>query len=168
MGADLGFETLDEIRAEMASLLMPRSVGERPNVWAGAGAPQWIDDLTLFTYPMLVDEGRLSDRADELKAALEEPAFAEMHPADAENRGLADGVTVRLSAEGRGDVLVPLRVTDHVAAGSVFLPFNQPGVAANTLLSGRSTAAVTVEAVTAAGPAEVATGAVAEAAEATA
>src|SRR5262249_12978994 len=57
MGADLGFETLDEIRAEMASLLMPRSVGERPNVWAGAGAPQWIDDLTLFTYPMLVDEG---------------------------------------------------------------------------------------------------------------
>jgi NADH-quinone oxidoreductase subunit G len=152
MGADLGFETIDELRAEMASLLMPRSVGERPNVWAGAGAPQWIDDLTLFTYPMLIDEGRLSDRADELKAALEEPAFAEMHPVDAEKKGLTDGGAVRLTTE-RGDVLVPLRVTEHVAAGSVFLPFNQPGVAANTLLSGRSTAAVRVEAVTGAGAA---------------
>jgi NADH-quinone oxidoreductase subunit G len=152
MGADLGFETLDEVRAEMASLLMPRSVGERPNVWAGAGAPQWIDDLTLFTYPMLIDEGRLSDRADQLKAALEEPAFAEMHPVDAEKKGLTDGGTVRLTTE-RGDVLVPLRVTEQVAAGSVFVPFNQPGLAANTLLSGRSTAAVTVEAVTTAGAA---------------
>jgi len=42
---------------------------------------------------------------------------------------------------------VPLRVTEHVAAGSVFVPFNQPGLAANTLLSGRSTAAVAVETV---------------------
>jgi len=164
MGADLGFETLDEIRREMASLLMPRSVGERPNVWAGAGAPQWIDDLTVFTYPMLVDEGRLSDRADELKAALEEPAFAEMHPVDAEKKGLSDGATVRLATE-RGDVLVPLRVTEHVAAGSVFLPFNQPGVAANTLLSGRSTAAVRVEAAEPVGSADVPAEA-AEAAEA--
>jgi hypothetical protein len=39
---------------------------------------------------------------------------------------------------------VPLLVTEHVAAGSVFVPFNQPGLAANTLLSGRSTASVSV------------------------
>ena len=148
IGADLGFETLDELHAEMAGLLAPRAVGERPNVWAGAGAPQWIDDLTLFTYPLLIDEGRSSEGADELKAALEEPAFAEMHPVDAEKKGLVDGSTVRLRTDA-GDALVPLRVTEHVAPGSVFVPFNQPGLAANTLLSGRSTAAVTVEAVTA-------------------
>jgi NADH-quinone oxidoreductase subunit G len=148
MGADLGFETLDELHAEMATLLAPREVGERPNVWAGAGAPQWIDDLTLFTYPLLIDEGRLSEGADELKAALQEPAFAEVHPVDAEKHGLTDGAMVRLATDG-GDALVPLRVTEHVAAGSVFVPFNQPGLATNTLLSGRSTAAVTVEAVTA-------------------
>ena len=29
----------------------------------------------LFTYPLLVDEGRLSERADELKAALADPPF---------------------------------------------------------------------------------------------
>ena len=110
-----------------------------------AGAPQWLDDLTLFTYPLLVDEGRLSGGADELKDALEDPAFAEMHPVDAEKRGLVDGVQVRLTTAA-GDVTVPLRVTEHVAAGSVFVPFNQPGLAANTLLSGRSTASVSVAA----------------------
>jgi NADH-quinone oxidoreductase subunit G len=146
MGSDLGFETLEELHEEMASLLAPRVMPERPNVWAGAGAPQWLDDLTLFTYPLLVDEGRLSAGADELKDALEDPAFAEMHPVDAEKRGLVDGVRVRLTTAA-GDVTVPLRVTEHVAAGSVFVPFNQPGLAANTLLSGRSTASVSVEAV---------------------
>ncbi len=146
MGSDLGFQTLEELHEEMASLLAPRDTPERPNVWAGAGAPQWLDDLTLLTYPLLVDEGRLSDRADELKAALEDPAFAEMHPVDAEKRGLVDGVGVRLTTAA-GVASVPLRVTEHVAAGSVFVPFNQPGLAANTLLSGRSTAAVAVETV---------------------
>ena len=38
-------------------------------------------------------------------------------------------------------------MTEHVAEGSVFVPFNQPGLAANELLSGSFTAAVTVEAV---------------------
>ena len=39
------------------------------------------DGLVLFTYPLLVDEGRLSEGADELKAALEDEAFVEVHPA---------------------------------------------------------------------------------------
>jgi hypothetical protein len=39
-----------------------------------------------------------------------------------------------------------VRVSDGVAAGSVFVPWNQPGLAANTLLSGRMTTAVTLEA----------------------
>jgi hypothetical protein len=36
-------------------------------------------------------------------------------------------------------------VTPHVAAGSVFVPFNQPGLAANTLLSGRFSTGVGIE-----------------------
>jgi hypothetical protein len=47
-------------------------------------------------------------------------------------------------------------VTDAVAVGSVFVPWNQPGFAANSLLSGRTTAAVTLE--PAGEPAGVATG----------
>ena len=78
----------------------------------------------------------MSEGADELKATLAEPAFAEMHPSDAGAHGLADGLGVRLrTAAGEADV--PLRVTEHVAPGTVFVPFNQPGLAANTLLVGR-------------------------------
>ena len=104
-----------------------------------------------FTHPALqtlLKQRRTNGSVDsgQLKAALEDPPFAEMHPVDAEKRGLADGLEVRLMTAA-GDATVPLRVTDLVAAGSVFVPFNQPGLAANTLLSGRSTAAVAVETV---------------------
>ena len=146
MGSDLGFETLEELHEEMASLLAPRVMPERPNVWAGAGAPQWLDDLTLFTYPLLVDEGRLSAGADELKDALEDPAFAEMHPVDAGEASLVDGVQVRLTTAA-GDATCRCASRSTSRAGSVFVPFNQPGLAANTLLSGRLTASVAVEAV---------------------
>ena len=94
------------------------------------------DGLMLFTYPLLVDEGRLSERADELKAALEDEAFVEVHPADAERLGLADGGSAAVRTEA-GEAELPVRVTEHVASGAAFVPFNQPGLAANTLLSGQ-------------------------------
>ena len=103
------------------------------------------DELTLCTYPLLIDEGRMSEGTAELKAALEEPAFAEMHPSDASARGLADGLGARLRTDA-GEATVAVRVTEDIAPGTVFVPFNQPGLAANTLLSGAFTAAVTVEA----------------------
>ena len=31
-----------------------------------------------------------------------------------------------------GEAELPVRVTEHVAEGAVFVPFNQPGFAANT------------------------------------
>ncbi len=86
-GGDLGFETLDELHEEMGRLLAPRASRER--AVAGTGpSPLQIPEgsLHLFTYPLLVDEGRLSERADELKAALEDEAFLEMHPSDATTR----------------------------------------------------------------------------------
>ena len=85
-------------------------------------------ELALFSYPLLVDEGRLSERADELKAALGEQAFVEVHPEDARQlrpRRTATAV-VRTAA---GEAELPLRVTTPVAAGSAFVPYNQPGLA---------------------------------------
>jgi NADH-quinone oxidoreductase subunit G len=143
VGTPLGFETLEELQEEMAELLAPREVPTRSDAYVGTGRPQYLEDLTLFTYPLLVDEGRQLDGAAELKAALEEPSFAEINPEDAEKLGLGDAERVRLSTQA-GEAEVELRVTRHVAPGSVFVPFNQPGLAANTLLSGRFTAAVEV------------------------
>ena len=107
--------------------------------------------LHLFTYPLLVDEGRLSERADELKAALGEEAFLEIHPNDAVVRGVTDGgrATVRTTA---GQAELPVRVTDDVAEGAVFVPFNQPGFAANMILNGSFSIAAVV------GPVEPAAG----------
>ena len=97
----------------------------------------------LFSYPLLVDEGRLSERAAELKDALEEPAFVEVHPRDAGRIGLAEGARAVISTEA-GEAVLPVRVTERVVGGAAFVPFNQPGLAANTLLSGAFTAVATL------------------------
>lgn len=146
-GGDLGFETLDELHDEMGRLLAPREPRER--YLAGSGPSPIVlpeGSLQLFTYPLLVDEGRLSEGADELKAALGEEPFVEIHVDDAAERGLVDGATavVRTSA---GEVALPVRVTEHLARGTAFVPFNQPGFATNTILAGSFTIAATVEAV---------------------
>ena len=140
-GGDLGFDTLDELHEEMARLWAPREVTVTP---VSTPPPAPADGLTLTTYHLLVDEGRMSEGADELKATLAEPAFAEMHPSDAGAHGLADGLGVRLRTAA-GEAVVPLRVTEHIAPGTVFVPFNQPGLAANTLLVGAFSTPVEVE-----------------------
>ena len=116
--------------------------------WTGTGRTTRLGDLTLLSYPLLVDEGRLSAGADELKRALGEEAFVEVHPEDADKHGLADGAraTVRTDA---GEAELPVRVTEHIAQGAVFVPFNQPGLAANRLLAGSFTNSASVEAVAA-------------------
>jgi predicted molibdopterin-dependent oxidoreductase YjgC len=144
MGGDLGFDTLEGLHHEMAGLLEPREPAERSTAWVDTDRPQWLDDLTLFTYPLLVDEGRLSERATELKAALAEEPFLEVHPDDAAKRKVVDGGLARVRTDA-GEAVLPVRVTEHVAKGAIFVPFNQAGLAANTLLSGRFTAAATVE-----------------------
>jgi NADH-quinone oxidoreductase subunit G len=147
-GGDLGFETLDEIHEEMGELLAPRDDGMSTGGEA-SGADRRADrtaesreGLILFTYPLLVDEGRLSERADELKEALADPPFAEIHPDDAGD--VVDGADVVLTTSA-GEATLPARVTEHVAKGSVFVPFNQAGFRANRLLDGDFVTSVTVE-----------------------
>ena len=147
MGSDLGFETLDELQDEMGRLLAPPTATEdRPADEPAAPLPAAetppasteSDSLVLFTYPLLVDEGRLTERADELKSALEDQAVLEMHPEDAGARGLVDGGAAAVTTPA-GSVELPVRVTERIARGAVFVPFNNPGLRANTLLSGAFT-----------------------------
>jgi NADH-quinone oxidoreductase subunit G len=134
-GGDLGFDTLEELREEAGPLLAPREAPEPPFEAPAAARPEPGDGLRLFTYPLLVDEGRLVHDAPELKAALAEDAFVEVHPADAARLGLEDGgrAVVRTAA-GRAELAV--RVTPHVSEGAAFVPFNSRGLRANALLSG--------------------------------
>jgi NADH-quinone oxidoreductase subunit G len=121
---------------------------------AGGGLPAYAappspearseDRLILFTYPLLVDEGRLSTGSDELKEGLERQAFVEVHPDDAARLGIAEGSTVLVRTPA-GEASLPARISDGIAAGSVFVPWNQPGFAANTVLSGALTIEATLE-----------------------
>jgi NADH-quinone oxidoreductase subunit G len=152
-GGDLGFETLDELHEEMGELLAPLEDDRRE---ATGAAPREPEGLTLFSYPLLVDDGRLSDGADELKAALAEEPFVELHPDDAAAAGVADGRRVTLTTPAAAATL-PARVTEGVARGAAFVPFNQPGFHANQLFGGDFVTTVTFEA--AEEPAEVGAGA---------
>jgi predicted molibdopterin-dependent oxidoreductase YjgC len=144
VGRPLGFDSLEALRAEAAPLLEPRPLTSRSTAWTGTGRPQRLGELTLLSYPLLVDEGRLSEGADELKAALGQTAFVELHPEDADKRGLADGGRATVTTDA-GEAVLDVRVTEDVALGAAFVPFNQPGLAANELLSGSFTTAVRIE-----------------------
>jgi NADH-quinone oxidoreductase subunit G len=141
-GGDLGFESLDELHEEMGELLAPLDASSSMPAASEPTEKAAADHLTLFSYPLLVDEGRLSERADELMAALADPPFAEIHPDDAGD--LTDGADVVLKTAA-GEATLPVRVTEHVAKGSVFVPFNQAGFQANRLLDGDFVTSVTVK-----------------------
>jgi NADH-quinone oxidoreductase subunit G len=160
-GADMGFHSLDDLHEEMASVLgRPAEVGRAaevglaprgqppPNPTLREASPPAQstppNELLLFTYPLLVDEGTLSAGADALKAALEEPAYAEIHTTDAEGLQITDGQPIRIRSAA-GEATLPARVTDGIAPGCVFIPWNQPGFAANGILAGSTIAPVKVE-----------------------
>jgi NADH-quinone oxidoreductase subunit G len=171
LGADMGFRSLEALQEELGGLLVWRDVGGAPAAKARTGREgsraarggrggeaaraEGPNALTLFTYPLLVDAGRQSVDSDELKNALGEGPFLEVHPADAERLGLEDGGRALVKTEA-GQAELPLRVSAGLARGTAFVPFNQPGFRANTLLSGRHTTSAVVEALAAADAAEAA------------
>jgi predicted molibdopterin-dependent oxidoreductase YjgC len=143
LGADMGFGSLEALREEMEPLLAPRTVP----LSAGSSrreAPAEAEGLTLFSYPLLVDEGRQSVDAEELKATLAEDPFVEVNPADAERLGLKDGATARLRTEA-GEAELPVRVSDGISEGAAFVPWNQRGFRANVLFRGTPRLAATLE-----------------------
>ena len=147
LGKDLRFATLEALQEEAGRLLAPRDAAAAVPVstaTADVSLADTGDTLALFAYPLLVDEGRLSAGADELKEALELPAFVEVHPEDAARLRLRDGEPARV-ATASGEATLPVRVSAGVARGSAFVPFNQPGLAANTLLSGKHHTAARIE-----------------------
>ncbi len=55
-----------------------------------------------------------------------------MHPEDAQSLGLEDNEVVRASSR-RGTIQLPVRFTDRVQKGLVFIPFHYREAAANLL-----------------------------------
>ncbi|GAA0270905.1 formate dehydrogenase subunit alpha [Alteraurantiacibacter aestuarii] len=61
----------------------------------------------------------------------------EIHPTDAENRGLADGSFARLASRA-GETTLRVQVTDRVAPGVVYTTFHHPDTQANVVTTDNS------------------------------
>ena len=87
----------------------------------------------LLTGRLIYDEGNMVSRSVALRNIQRKP-FVEMNDEDAKELELADGDEVVISANG-SEATVRLVIGD-IVRGSVFVPYDQEGLRANTLISG--------------------------------
>ena len=91
-------------------------------------------------YPLILSTGRVlyqyhTGTMTRRSPVLEDSApsaYVEMHPEDAKGLGLEDNEVVRASSR-RGMIQLPVRITDRVQKGLVFIPFHYREAAANLL-----------------------------------
>jgi formate dehydrogenase major subunit len=97
------------------------------------------DEKTGPRYPLLLTTGRILSQYN-VGAQTRRTAnvvwhgedVLEMHPSDAENRGLKTGDWVHLTSR-KGETTLRTEVTDRVAPGVVYTTFHHPGTQANVV-----------------------------------
>ena len=97
------------------------------------------DEKTGPRYPLLLTTGRVlsqynvgaQTRRTE-NVVWHDEDLLEIHPSDAENRGLKDGDWVRLASR-TGETTLRAQVTDRVAPGVVYTTFHHPATQANVV-----------------------------------
>ncbi len=102
------------------------------------------DERTGPRYPLLLTTGRIlsqynvgaqTRRTENARWHLED--VLEIHPSDAENRGLRDGDWVRLASRA-GETTLRAQITDRVAPGVVYTTFHHPTTQANVVTTDNS------------------------------
>ncbi|MDQ4094879.1 MAG: molybdopterin-dependent oxidoreductase, partial [Actinomycetota bacterium] len=91
------------------------------------------DEFALYSSRLIYDAGTMISKTAHL-GAVTQPAFVEMAFEDADRLGIAHGDEVSVSGDGV-EVRLRARVGD-MARGAVFIPYDQPGLHANRLISG--------------------------------
>jgi formate dehydrogenase major subunit len=97
------------------------------------------DEKTGPRFPLLLTTGRILSQYNvgaqtrrTANDAWHPEDLLEMHPTDAENRGLKDGDWTRLSSRS-GETTLRLTVTERVAPGVVYTTFHHPATQANVV-----------------------------------
>jgi formate dehydrogenase major subunit len=85
------------------------------------------DEKTGPRYPLLLTQTRRTDNV-----LWHEQDLLEMHPSDAENRGLKSGDFAKLASR-TGETTLRVQVTDRVAPGVVYTTFHHPTTQANVV-----------------------------------
>ncbi|MXO65194.1 formate dehydrogenase subunit alpha [Altericroceibacterium endophyticum] len=97
------------------------------------------DEKTGPRFPLLLTTGRIlsqynvgaqTRRTENVQ--WHEEDLLEMHPSDADNRGLKDGDWTKLTSR-TGETTLRLKVTDRVAPGVVYTTFHHPATQANVV-----------------------------------
>jgi formate dehydrogenase major subunit len=99
------------------------------------------DEKTGPRYPLLLTTGRILSQYNvgaqtrrTQNIAWHEEDLLEIHPTDAENRGLKDGDWIKLASR-TGETTLRATVTDRVAPGVVYTTFHHPATQANVVTS---------------------------------
>lgn len=97
------------------------------------------DEKTGPRFPLLLTTGRILSHYNvgaqtrrTANTAWHPEDLLEMHPTDAENRGLKDGDWTKLSSRS-GETTLRVTVTDRVAPGVVYTTFHHPATQANVV-----------------------------------
>ncbi|KUO50928.1 MAG: formate dehydrogenase [Sphingomonadales bacterium BRH_c42] len=97
------------------------------------------DEMTGPRFPLLLTTGRILSQYNvgtqtrrTANAQWHEEDVLEIHPVDAENRGLQDGDWTRLASR-TGETTLRVTVTDRVAPGVVYTTFHHPATQANVV-----------------------------------
>ena len=107
---------------------------------SGSATPATADAFTLLSGRMIYDEGTMIAKTAALRG-IAKKAFVEMNDDDVKRLGLADGDEVVVG--GNGARFNARLVIGDIAAGSVFVPYDQQGMKASELMS-HGTKTVTV------------------------
>jgi NADH-quinone oxidoreductase subunit G len=121
LGHDLGFNDLEGLRREIARVGVRTAPHAWPDVAAGeTGERDEDEQLSLVSYPLLLDGGTMLTGATDLNATAKAP-WAGVNAHDAERLGIADGALVEVTV-GKRTVRLPARVGHDAVPGAVFVP----------------------------------------------
>jgi formate dehydrogenase major subunit len=97
------------------------------------------DERTGPRYPLLLTTGRILSQYNvgaqtrrTANVVWHDEDVLEIHPHDAENRGVRDGDWVKIASRA-GETTLRAQVTDRVAPGVVYTTFHHPGTQANVV-----------------------------------
>jgi formate dehydrogenase major subunit len=102
------------------------------------------DERTSRKYPLILTTGRIlsqynvgaqTRRTENVQWHKED--VLEMHPHDAENRGIRDGALVALASRA-GTVVLPATVTERIQPGVVYTTFHHPATGTNVVTTENS------------------------------
>ncbi len=141
LGADLGFRTVPQARAEMQAVGPwdgERAAPVTTEADAAASHSRPADGgLVLASWKQMIDDGRMQDGDDYLRATARS-CVARVSASTLKSLGLTEGEAITLTSE-RGSVTLPVHVAD-VVDGVVWAAANSGGVPVHREVGGPGTA----------------------------